>query len=86
MGRRPDLIVALNDDGSLDPDLWPLVELFDADEWARFVTTPRHLQMIGDDVFEPWLDRHPRSLVDQGGIDIEGAKRSLIDFVMNDPL
>ena len=85
-GGSHDLVVSLENDGSLDPNLWPLVELFDADEWARFVTTPRHLQMIGDHVFGPWLNHHAQSLVDQGGIDLEGARRSLMEFVMNDPL
>lgn len=85
-GGSHDLVVGLAEDGSLDPALWPLLELFDADEWARFITTPRHLQMIGDDVFGPWLDRHAESLVDQGMSDLESARRSLLETVMNDPL
>ena len=85
-GGSHDLVVALNADGSIAPELWRLVELFDADEWARFLTTPRHLELIGEDVFERWLEPHAQSLVDQGSLDLEGAKRSLREFVMNDPL
>lgn len=85
-GGSHDLVVGLADDGSLDPALWPIVELFDADEWARFITTPRHLQMVGDAVFQPWLDGQAQSLVDQGMDDLERARSSLLDFVMNDPL
>jgi hypothetical protein len=80
-GGSHDMVVALEGDGSLRHDFWPLVELFDADNWAQFIATPRHLELIGEGTFENWLTMTGRSLADPIGVDIDEAKRWSPEFM-----
>lgn len=84
-GGSHDLIVALEADGSLSPELWSLVELFDADKWAKFVETPRHLELIGESAFEQWLAPRAQSFAEHNGVDIGEARGFLQESAMNSP-
>ena len=85
-GGSHDLLLSLEDDDPLPRELWKLVELYDPDEWATFATSPRHLQMIGGDLFDRWMDDAVEPLMKQGDTERAAAERMILDVMIDDPL
>src|ERR671910_3565170 len=59
-GGAGHLIVPVGDAGDLHPELWRLVQLYDADQWAAYVNTWRGYQMADAARFDDWLTREAR--------------------------
>ncbi|MTA15512.1 MAG: hypothetical protein F2534_23240 [Actinobacteria bacterium] len=78
-GGAHNLLVPTTASGDLDSAFWPLIELFDADIWAWYVSTWRGAKMAEPENFAKWIDEQAVGLVSKHGGTVEEATRMLTE-------
>ena len=76
-GGAGHLIVPVDDVGTMHPELWPVVQLYDADQWAAYVNTPRGQQMANPAGFTAWLTKEARRWTRKNGGGMKNARELL---------
>ena len=86
-GGRGNIVIPTDILGQMNQAFWPLIEIFDADAWASYVTTRRGQQMANPQGFGHALDRQVQSWVEEHGGEPEQVRSLLTeDHLMSSPL
>jgi len=85
-GGIGNVLIPVDETGSMHKAFWPLVEIFDADLWAGYTSTYRGFQLSNPDGFRQWMDREARKVTRKHGGGIAKAREMLTrDHVMTHP-
>lgn len=76
-GGAANILVPIDDDGTLQPAFWPLVELFDADLWASYLHTHRGWELCEPEAHRDWHERQARRWARKHGGGIAAAREQL---------
>lgn len=85
-GGIGNLLVPVDEAGDINAAFWPVLDVFDADEWAAYVITRRGMQLANPDGFEQWLSRQASEWVAEKGRDLGQARQMFSeDHLMSSP-
>lgn len=78
-GGVGDLLVPADAAGEVHPAIWSLIEIFDADTWATYVSTLRGFELANPSGFDSWMDEQARAWGSENNVSAEEARRMLTE-------